>query len=188
MILHKQYLHFLFKTGLTQAEFLLLYLIHKKDQEYIDLYKERFPTGDGTMIGDYNTKRLLKQGWIIEKEKNLEVTEKFKKYLFDDSVSDLNYSELLDYYPKFFENKEGTKLPLVLADKFVYNSKYSQKVCYNAAEHNEVLKDLQYGIDNNLINFGIAKFIDSNYWEILRPMRLDDTDFTGGVPDDDTFK
>jgi hypothetical protein len=176
MILHKFYLQFLFKTGLTQSQFLLLHLIYNKDQKYIDMYKERFPTDDGTMIGKVPTQQLLNEGWLtVNKDRILQVTDKFKEYYVIDEIA---LEELIQIYPPFYD-KGGVKIPLVTVSKHEYSLKYGRKIYNSYQEHKEVMKDLQFAVNNNLINFGIAKFIDSDMWIKLRPMRLGQENIQG---------
>lgn len=169
MIAHTFYLDFLFKTGLTQSQFLLLHLLYKKDMKYIEMFKERFPTDDKTMIGKILTDDLIKHGWIkVSKTGDLTVTDKFRKLYVTDEIA---LNELINVYPAFFE-KDGVKIPLVTVNKFQYALKYGRKIYNSIDEHNEVLKDLEFAESKGLINFGIAKFIDAEFWTKLRPMRL----------------
>lgn len=169
MINHTDYLDFLFTTGLSQPQFLLLYLIYKKDQDSINRYKERFPTGDGTMIGKYYTKQLIEEGWLtVTTDKTLKVTHKFRKYFV---INETALNELLDIYPPFID-KEGVNIPLVTVDKYQYSLKYNRRIMKSVREHDEVVKDLQFGIDKGYIRFGIVKFIDSEMWIPLRKLRL----------------
>ena len=169
MINHTDYLDFLFTTGLSQSQFLLLYLIYKKDQDNINRYKERFPTEDGTMIGKYLTQQLIDEGWmILDSKKNLKLTYKFRQYFV---IKETALNELLDIYPPFVD-KEGVNIPLVTVDKYQYSLKYNRRILKSVKEHDEVLKDLQYGIDKGYIRFGIAKFIDAEMWKPLRKLRL----------------
>ncbi len=182
MISHKHYLDFLFKTGLTQAEFIFIFLVYKKDTNYINRYKERFPTEDGTMIGKYNTNRLIEDGWIKQEGDEYVAADKFRRLFISDSNG---FDELVEYYPKYYETDKGVKMPLVLADKFQYSLKYGGMINNSIAEHNEIIKDIEYGAEHNLINFKIEKFIDSQFWNVLREKRLGDT--TNNIHEEHTF-
>ena len=45
----------------------------------------------------------------------------------------------------------------------------------NVNEHKEVLKDIQYAVDNNLIKVGINKFVTSGQWRGFRELRESQT-------------
>lgn len=168
MIAHRPYIDFLMETGLTQAEFLFLFLIYKEDKKGIAMYKDRFPTEDGTMIGKLAIKQLKKEGWIdVDSKNQIEVTDKFLIHLVKDELA---LEELIEIFPPFYFNGK-TNIPLVTVDKHIYSLKYGRKINYSFKEHQEVIKDLQYGINNNLITFGLAKFIDSDYWKSIRKLR-----------------
>jgi hypothetical protein len=47
----ERYINFITTNKLTQAEFLFLYLIRRKNHEAMVKYKEAFPSEDGSMIG-----------------------------------------------------------------------------------------------------------------------------------------
>ena len=174
MILHKEYLNFLFKTGLTQSQFLLLLLIYKDDQTYINKYKERFPTDDGTMIGKVMIESLIRDNWLKLGYKNkLQVTNKFKdNFIYEEEA----LQQVLDLYPPFIDKGDGIHIPLITVDRYQYSLIYNRRVHYSAAEHLEILKDLKFGIDNGYIRFGIAKFIDGEMWKPLRKLRLNTVD------------
>lgn len=173
MILHKKYIDFIIEHDLTQSQFLFMLLLYKKDKKYIVKYKEKFASEDDTMIGKYLTNDLIKRGFIElkgKKQDRYDVTDIFKA-IFVVGVTALE--EILNIYPPFIENKEGVKIPLVTVDKFVYSLRYNVAINYSYKEHKEVLKDLKYATENDLVRFGVEKFIDSEYWKVFRKLRFD---------------
>lgn len=174
MILHREYLEFLFKTGLTQSQFLLLYLLYKNDQDSINKFKERFPTEDGSMIGKILTKDLIDNGWVkVGYKGKLSVTLKFRNHFVYEEEA---LEQLLDLYPPFIDKGDGIKIPLTTVDRYQYSLIYNRVIHYSAKEHIEILKDLKFAIDNGYIRFGIAKFIDGQLWKPLRKLRLEDNE------------
>ena len=178
MINQRVYVPFLMDTGLTQAQFLLLYLIYKEDKFMIEKYKARFPTEDGSMIGKYQTDSLFNEGWL---EKDVTgrvfVTDKFKAHFIVDGEA---LRELLEHYPAFMEIR-GANVPLLAIDTDRMEGVYGRKIYFSFLEHQEVLEDLHYGIENNYIRFGIQKFIEGELWIPLRRLRLNKTD---NIPDE----
>tara|TARA_R110000772_G_C13310328_1_gene440514 strand:- start:43185 stop:43661 length:477 start_codon:yes stop_codon:yes gene_type:complete len=145
-----------------------------KDQESIDKYKDRFPTEDGTVIGKYLQDDLLKNDWVRVNDvtKRMTVTDKFRAYFIKDEDA---LNELIDIYPPFVTKGE-VRYPLVTVDKFQYGMIYGRRIFNSIDEHNEVLLDLAFGVENNYITFGIGKFIDGEIWKVLRKIRLGDPD------------
>ena len=171
MINHKEYLDFLFKTGLTQAQFLLIYLVYKKDQKAIEKYKIRFPSDDGTMVGKSLTQQLIDEDWLYVTEgRTLVASNKFRK-LFLAEADNAYLKELIEIYPAFYD-KDGINIPLVTIDLYKYTEKYFKAILESFKEHNTVLKDLKWGVKHNYIRFGINKFIDAEMWTSLRKLRL----------------
>jgi hypothetical protein len=172
MILEEQYVKFLIEHDLTQNQYLLLHLIYKKRIDLVMLYKNRFPTEDGTMIGEYFTKDLYTRGFledVIEKGKKVvRVTEKFL-YIIINKYEAAN--QIYEIYPTFLDSN-GTHIPLKSMDINVFANIYDSAIMSNVKEHLEVIEDIKYGIENNLLNIGIEKFVKSKHWLSIRKERL----------------
>lgn len=67
MLLEEHYVDFLIDNNLTQAQYLLLHLLHNKRLDLVKKYKDYFPAYDesDTMIGDYYTNDLITRGFLI---------------------------------------------------------------------------------------------------------------------------
>lgn len=185
MIIHRQYLNFLYKTRLTQSQFLLLHLLYKEDFQAIQEYKNNFPSEDNYMIGEYLTKDLIKKGWIKEKENGkLYITEEFRM-LYVNKFKAID--ELVEAYPAFIEKEGGLKIPLVTIDKNRYASIYEGCIKFSQGEHEEVLKDLKYAKEKGLLTFGLSKFIDSEYWLTVRNLRKKEKE-EGNIDEEGIFQ
>lgn len=169
MISGRQYIEFLISTGLGQSQFLLCYLIYKGYKDEIKMFKEAYPTEDGTMIGTFLTDDLYKKGWIRKDGDYIEVTDKFKEHFVKKYYA---LRELLDAYPPFVEIK-GAKIPLIAIDTDRFELIYARKINESYAEHQEVLKDLEWGVKHGYIRFGIEKFIEGEIWLVLRKLRTE---------------
>lgn len=186
MINTNEYITFLLSTGLTQKDFLLLFLIYKKEQKNIDKYKARFPNADHTMIGMESTMKLIDEDWLeVNNKRELVVTNKFTKH-FVKARDEALLEELLDEYPPFYSKGE-MQIPLVTVDIFQYSLKYNRKIKESILEHKEILKDLDYAKRIGLIRFGVAKFIDANMWKPIRKLRLKETNVSDENFDFDQF-
>ncbi len=169
MIQGRPYVDFLISTGLSPTQFLLCYLVYKGYKDEIRLYKEAYPTEDGTMIGAILTDDLYNKGWIRRDGNYIEVTEKFKKHFVKNYYA---LRELMDAYPAFMEIK-GANVPLLTIDTDRYELIYGRKICHSYAEHQEVLKDVEWGVKHKYIRFGIEKFIEGELWLPIRKLRLE---------------
>ncbi len=168
MILEEAYINFIVKNNITQAQFLLLYLLYKNKPQLIDLYKEMYST-DGTMIGQKETDELFEKGFIKRNIKNkIIVTPKFLQAFIDKFAAS---DEILALYPKYHDTGITT-IPLTAMDRNVLANLYEHAINGSIEEHYEVIKDIQYGIDKNLIVIGLDKFIKSHWWKVIRPKRL----------------
>lgn len=174
MLLEEHYVNFICENKLTQGQFLLLYLAYKKRMDLIHKYKQTFPADDGTMIGKYLIDDLVTRGWLIKVEDNFQVSPAFKT-IFCDKV--MIAEELFSVYPSTTEIN-GTIVPLTAVDLIQIANLYDEAIMNNIAEHEEVLKDINFAIMNNMLNLSILKFVQSKYWLAIRKKRIitiDDT-------------
>jgi hypothetical protein len=170
MILEDSYLQFLIEHKLTQGQFLLLYLIYKDRGDLILKYKENFPTEDGTMIGKYFIDDLLKKGFLEESLTTGTITigKKFKEAFINKHRAT---EEIFDIYPTHF-SKDGVDIPLTAMDRNVFANLYDITIQSSFLEHEEILKDIQFGKEKSMLNLGIEKFLKSHYWKVIREIRL----------------
>lgn len=172
MLLEERYVDFICESGLTQNQFLLLYLTYKKRLDLILKYKQRFPTEDGTMIGKFWIDDLVTKGFIVMEGNKGTITLKFKQ-IFCNKIDIAE--ELIDAYPSTMEI-QGKIVPLTAIDIIVVADLYIEKILDNRQEHEEVLKDLAYAVKNNMINVSIKNFILGKYWLSIRKKRKSTTD------------
>lgn len=167
MLLEEQYVNFICKHKLTQGQFLLLFLLYKERIDLIQKYKKEFPADDGTMIGKYWLDDLITRGFLAKEGKHTKVTVLFKQQ-FCNKIDVAE--ELLRVYPSTLEI-DGKIVPLTAIDTIEVANLYIDKILDNREEHEEVLKDIQYAVQHNMINIGIKKFILSKYWLAIRQKR-----------------
>ncbi len=170
MINEEKYIEFIIENKLTQSQFLLLHLVYKNRWDLIKKYKEAFPTGDGTIIGKQATDLLLERGYLINDNGTAVVSNKFKEFYTTFNVVD----EIFSIYPQFTTNEQGVNIPLTAVDRTMFEKIYLDKIMYSAKEHFDIIKDINYGKENNLIKIGLSKFLNSEYWKVLRQQRIKD--------------
>lgn len=182
MILVNQYVEFLIDNNLTQDQYLLLTLLHQNKLDLIQKYKKAFPNIEGSMISKLAIKDLIHRKFIIPSGKNnYKIGIKFLEIFVTPEKA---VDEIYDIYPAFLDNK-GVSIPLTSMDKRIFKEIYIPKIMGNIKEHNKVLKDIQYGIDNNLITIGINKFLTSEQWKVFRKLRIQDQTTTNTELTDD---
>lgn len=169
MLLEVPYVDFLITHKLTQAQFLLLQLIYKGRQDLIIRYKKAFPNeDDDTMIGEIWTNDLFERGYLISNNGVVSIGEKFLEIFIDKHSAT---EEVFRVFPSFFE-KDGVTIPLTAMDRNVFATVYDKAIQSSTEEHLEVIKDIEFGVKEKLLNMGIDKFVKSRYWLQLREKRL----------------
>jgi hypothetical protein len=170
----ERYVDFITTNKLTQAQFLFLYLIYRKKLDAIIKYKEAVPTEDGSMIGKPSIEDLIKRGFVLKVDEGISadsfmITEKFHK-LFLKNIH-VAAQEFWDKYPGFVRI-QGVATPLTNMDKYAFANIYGERIDYSVDEHLEVMKDLEFGVQQSLVRTSIEKFVRSEAWKKLREIRL----------------
>lgn len=170
----ERYINFLEKNKLTQAQFMMCYLVYRKRYDLAKQFCSIYPTDDGTFIGQSAKEDLIRRNFIIKVDENggeylsnYEVSTAFKKAICDKYEVG---NQFWDLYPSIITIK-GVNYPLTLMDKFDFRNIYLERIGYDLAEHQEVMKDIQYGKDHGLIKCGIEKFLRSENWNSIRKIR-----------------
>lgn len=169
MILEDAYVSFLVEHKLTQSQYLLLHLVYKQRPDLIKAYKDSFPSGDSTMIGEYLTKDLYTKGFLeVKPNGTTVVTTKFLDIFINKHTAT---DEIFALYPTHWNNA-GVYIPLSAMDRNVFANLYDKAIQSSIIEHLEVVADIKYAIEKELLNIGIDKFIKSKYWLMIRSKRL----------------
>ncbi len=173
MIDTDRYIPFLKKNKLTSNQFLLLLLIYEKKWKLITEYKLMFPTDDGSMIGKFPLEDLIQRGFINKVKDNPKadsyiITKKFTKIFCDEFEAG---NQIWDLYPRIIVSG-GVEFALKLTDKNEFRKEYHKRIRGNYEEHLEVIKDLEYAIENRLIKGKIENFVKSEAWTDIRKERL----------------
>lgn len=191
MLLEERYIDFICEHKLTQGQFLLLYLMYKKRGDLIVKYKKHHPTDnvaeDKSMIGEYWVNDLIKREYIvtevIDGKNTYQLANKFRKAFCNPlDIAD----ELVSAYPSTMEI-DGKIIPLTAIDTVIVAQTYGKAIMESQEEHLEVLKDIEYGKENNLLSMGLKTFINSKYWLALRKKRLLFVDGDNSSKQNNTF-
>lgn len=181
MILLPNYVNYLIEHNLTQDQYLLLHILYYREFNILKKFKKAFPLEEGTMIPRLQIKDLVNRGFLVKTStKGFKLGEKFIEIFVTPEVA---VDEVYDLYPAFIKSDLGVDIPLKSMDKNLFKNIYIPKIYGNVKEHKEVLKDIQYGIEHNLIRIGINKFLTSEQWKSFRTRRL--TPHTTQIPKND---
>ena len=171
----ERYINFIIKNKLTQPQFLMLYLLYKKNYKILNKYKIAFPTEDKSMIGDMMRQDLIDRGFIervgnkTSSVNDYKITEKFTDLYLKDIYTATQ--ELKDEYPAFAKIN-GQDIPLVTIDICKLSVIYGEKIDYSVDEHKEIIKDLVYARDKGSIRFSIENFVKGEMWRGIRQSRF----------------
>lgn len=168
MIAVDEYINFLTKYELSPEQYLLLVLLKDGRGDLIQKYKQSFPLKEGTMIPREQIKDLMDKGFLIKSDKKFKLSSKLLEIFVTPEKA---VDEIYEIYPAFIESDKNVSIPLNSMDRNIFKEIYIPKIKGSYMEHIEVLKDIQYGIDNNLIKIGINKFLTSEQWKSFRKLR-----------------
>lgn len=170
MILEDAYIKFIIEHKLTQGQYLLLYLVYKQRPDLIRAYKEAFPSGDSTMIGQYFIDDLFTKEMLTKHSNgSITVSQKFLEAFINKHTAT---EQIFDIYPTHF-SLNGTNVPLTAMDRSAFAGLYDIAIQSSVLEHLEVVEDIKYAIKHDLLKIGIDKFVKSKFWTTIRPMRLE---------------
>lgn len=168
-----RYVDFITKNYLTQDQFLFMYLLKFNETDEIVKFKNTFPKLDGSMIGEEFKMDLIDRGFIRHvgdnnKASNYELTDKFNNLWMKNHF--LSAEEVWNLYPGYVEIT-GKRIPLMTMDKYQFANLYAERIKYSIEEHKEILLDLRYGREKDLIVTSIEKFVQAEMWTKLRVLR-----------------
>jgi hypothetical protein len=165
-------LEFCIEHSLTINQFIFLYTELFPLQDLYEKYAEK----NGYKIDDiYRTlskellKDLMDREFLIKKEDEYLFTEKFSVLYCDYKTLG---NEIFSMYPAFAINSRNQRMPLKGVDKYVVCKAYFNLIKGSKKEHDQILLDLEYAVENDYINFKIDKFILGEMWLDFRLMRL----------------
>lgn len=167
MINTDAYVNFIINNNLTQDQYLLLHLLYESRRDLIKKYKEKYPTPDDRMISEYFIKDLIDRGFIVKTKTGHKLGQNFLRIFIDANTAT---DEIFELYPPFIR-LNGVDVPLTTMDRKVFAEIYVKKINGSLEAHQEIMKDLQYAIDNDLIKTGINKFLTSEQWKGFRKLR-----------------
>lgn len=154
---------------ITVEQYMVLHLLFCKKISTIKLYANTFPYKKGKFLSIKERDDLIDRNFLIKETVGYSIGEKFK-VIYADKFNAGN--ELWCLYPGFVRKKDGTMIPLTSMSKQIFRVAYWDAINGDRVEHDAIMEDVKYGIKHNLLNFGIKKFLEAEYWTKLRNLRL----------------
>lgn len=162
-----KYVDVIINTGLTERQFLGLYLIFIKRKDLAEKYSKEV-LGGMKIIPDSEKHELEIKGWLVKLGTNqYHLSKKFMEIFVDKHIAT---EEVFELYPTFLYNG-GVQIPLTAMDRNIFANLYIDFIYGSLDEHLEVIKDIKYGKEKGLLNMGIEKFLKSKHWLTIRQER-----------------
>jgi len=170
----------------TQYNFLYILYIHSnykklgnrviEDIKYLQdvLAKYKAWIEANRIISGDELDRLVEDGYVEKlnhegKLSSYNLTDKFLSQFIDYRMA---ANELWEAYPGFHKADDSGKLfPLKSADKDEIGFLYWERIEGELTEHNEVMKDIVYGVAQGLIKQKISSFVKGEVWGDIRKLR-----------------
>ncbi len=165
-----KYINMIIATGLTERQFLGLYLIFIKRKDLAQKYSKEV-LGGMKIIPDEEKQGLERRGWLSKNHTSYELSKKFMELFIDKHIAT---EQIFDIYPTFLYN-QGLQIPLTAMDRNIFANLYIDYIYGSYEEHLEVIKDIEYGKAEGLLNMGIEKFLKAKIWLAIRKQRLEGT-------------
>lgn len=167
------------KHQLTLEQFMVLHLLVAKKPRTIEIYAKALPFKDGKFMTTRDKDDLIERGLLVPTDKGYTIGKKFLEMYIDEFHAG---NELWAIYPGFSNTGGGKMYPLASMAKTVFRMCYWEAINGSWEEHQEVMLDVQFAKEQGLINFGIKKFLESEYWTKFRELRLGDDVNLANVP------
>lgn len=168
-----KYVEFLTENKLSEHQFLILWLVHTKDEVNIRKYRQSFGQFNIDQVID-----LIQTGWIDDfglikdnyKTFNIYdfvVSNKFSNRVVIDEED--AYQELCAVYPKFMFVK-GVPYPMIQGDPNIVAKDYFKYHKSNKLKHQEAVEITKNYYTNNPVTGKIHDYILNRRWLLLKDL------------------
>lgn len=174
-MIFKDILSFMVKNNIKDNEFFILmslyyYNLDKEIPALIKKYSDKYGVEENfkrTMYSKEEKEKLVEKGFLENTGNGYTLTDKFLDLFVTEYIAG---TEIIDTYPGFTIINHQ-KIPLKTTNRAELRKLYWEAINGNRYEHLEVLKDVEYGITNKMLNMNIEKFISSEFWKDIRKER-----------------
>lgn len=173
----KRYLQWILDVGITEKEYTILLCMYyasrdKAMSQVMKRYAEmrgEYVNGSWKMSTDREKAPLIERGYLGRTEEgSYFLTDSFLELFVDEQVAG---NEFLNGYPAFLVIN-NVNVPIKTGNRQMLRRAYWNAIGGKRSEHEEVIKDMNYGYQNSLINMSVDKFIGAEYWLEFRTLRL----------------
>ena len=172
------------KLRIDIKQFYFLYLISTKNYNTMRYYVNNIDGFSETFISSLENKGLLLDTKIYVKDSDFnketgtkiismdtlyttpDFDTKLLEYGVDVEVADC-YEDILDVYPYEITGTNGIRYPARTGTYEKNSALYTKYISKHASEHDKIIKAIKFGKENDLIKWGIEKFIENKYWGLL---------------------
>lgn len=161
-----KYIDTLINLGITERQFLGLYLIYTKRLDLAEKYSREHLEGM-KIIPPMEMKELEDKGYLVKMPNGYVLSKKFKDLFVDKHIAT---EEIFEVYPTFLYH-QGVQIPLTAMDRNIFANLYIGMINGSLDEHTEIVEDIKYAVEKGLINIGIEKFLKSQHWKAIREHR-----------------
>lgn len=165
--LNKNQVQLLTDMSLTGNQYVFLVCVYHNDAVLLSEHKTAIaplPLITSDEVKDLQRRRFIEKGEIGWKAGPTLVD-----MLEDKDVYEM-YNEFFNTYPSFVKI-EGRSMPLKIVDQKKMGIMYGDLLMKE--NHADLMADLEYGIENNLIVMKIDKYITSQFYKELRKQRIE---------------
>ena len=169
------------KLRIDIEEFYFLYLVSAKDYTLMKYYVKNINGFTEEFIENLQKKGLLLDTNAYSKssdyrngKKVIKLTTLYSTPIFDDAIEEEviigvaeAYDELLDTYPYEIIGTNNISYPARTGTTEKNSALYIKHILKNPADHDKIVAAVKFGKENNLIKWGIEKFIENKYWGLL---------------------
>jgi hypothetical protein len=189
MINFHNYMDFLVRKRINANQFILTYFIYSVEigegHKYFKLIKEYadafgfkdMKTNKRALCSPEEKEDLVKKKLLIrlddkEKASSYKATDEFKRHFIT------MYEATQQFFAEYpgFALIKGKRIPLKTAKimpRDELRKLYMGIIKGDRSMHEEILKDVRFAKEHNFINFNIGNFIENQYWNDIRPKRLE---------------
>jgi hypothetical protein len=165
--LNKNQVQLLTDMALTGNQYVFLVCVYHNDAALLSEHKTAIaplPLIMSDEIKDLQRRKFIEKGEVGWKAGPALVDMLGEKDVYE------MYNEFFNTYPSFTKI-EGRNVPLKIVDQKKMGIIYGDLI--SRENHADIMADLEYAIDNNLINMKIDKYITSGYHTTIRTLRLE---------------
>lgn len=171
---------FLVEHEMSFEQYALCYFLHEDEKQIVNgkrIYPENGPAIANIYKYFHHVRKwkaadiedLINRGYLKSSGEKLspdllEVTDKFKKAVFEDKTK---FEQLWDIYPNYLSFGPGKPKATLKACDRDQMSNYYDKIVRTKKKHRYILEITKWARKHDMLKMALEKYVRSKYWEIL---------------------